>query len=110
MDIIVMICHAGGNDEGAGLKAALGLHLPWCVGDIDFDESIRLLKSKIDFRRGSRFAVTGIEGEHPVHDTLTKRYRHLNFLQHGLHPGSACAMRVRLPDGSARHVTALGLG
>lgn len=40
-------------------------------------------------------------GEHPVHDTQTKRYRHLNFFQH------ECILdvrvpRVKLPDGAVR--------
>jgi hypothetical protein len=33
----------------------------------------------IDFTAGTRFAADGAPGEHPVHDTLTKTYRHLNF-------------------------------
>ena len=54
-----------------------------------------------DFKRGSRFGVEGHEGLHPVHDTVVKEYRHLNFFQH------ECKLRVRtprvkLPDGSVR--------
>jgi hypothetical protein len=30
-------------------------------------------------QKTSRFAVPGVAGEHPVHDTVSKRYRHLNF-------------------------------
>ena len=33
----------------------------------------------------------GQPGEHPVHDTLTKTYRHLNFFQH------ECELKVRVP-------------
>lgn len=52
----------------------------------------------IDFTPGIRFAADGAPGEHPVHDTITKTYRHLNFLQH------ECVLqvrtpRVKLPDG-----------
>jgi hypothetical protein len=36
----------------------------------------------IDYAAGSRFALEGVAGEHPVHDSVTKSYRHLNFFQH----------------------------
>ena len=49
-------------------------------------------------KKGSRFPYEGAEGLHPVHDTQTKRCRHLNFFQH------ECTLEVRtprlkLPDG-----------
>ena len=64
------------------------------------------LMIRVDFAAGSRFAVEGVAGEHPVHDTVTKRYRHLNFFQH------ECLLevrtpRVKLPDGSVRLVSRL---
>jgi hypothetical protein len=37
-------------------------------------------------------------GEHPVHDAVTKTYRHLNFFQHGGLP-QVRTPRVKLPDG-----------
>lgn len=55
-----------------------------------------MLTIGVDFFAGSRFAVPGIDGIHPAHDTVTKRYRHLNFFQHGCYLE---APRVRLPDG-----------
>jgi hypothetical protein len=36
----------------------------------------------VDFEVGSRFAVPGETGEHPVRDRVAKTYRHLNFFQH----------------------------
>jgi len=57
----------------------------------------------VDFIAGSRFAVPGIEGAHAAHDTVTKRYRHLNFFQHECHL-EVCVPRVRLPDGGIRQV------
>jgi hypothetical protein len=48
-------------------------------------------KHAVDFVAGSRFAVPGVEGEHPVHDTVTKRYRHLNFFQHECPRGARAA-------------------
>lgn len=82
-------------------EAALGIQAPWAVTSVKFDEAARLLTVDIDFKRGSRFAVEGYKGLHPVHDTVVKEYRHLNFFQH------ECKLRVRtprvkLPDGSVR--------
>ncbi len=61
--------------------AALGVENPWYVKDVKFDAGKRLLTVAIDFAKGSRFPYEGVEGLHPVHDTQTKRYRHLNFFQ-----------------------------
>jgi transposase len=82
-------------------EAALGIQTPWAVTEVKFDESAKVLTVQIDFQPGSRFAVEGYEGLHPVHDTVVKEYRHLNFFQH------ECKLRVRtprvkLPDGSVR--------
>ena len=76
---------------------ALGLSEPWFVDGLDFDEGARRLTVRIDFRRGARFAAGG-GGERPVHDTRTKRYRHLDFFQHECQL-EARVPRVRLPDG-----------
>jgi hypothetical protein len=43
------------------------------------------------------------DGEHAVHDTLTKTYRHLNFFQHECVP-EVRTPRVKLPDGSVQLV------
>ena len=84
-------------------EAALGIADPWSVVSVDFDEAAKVLTVLIDFRTGSRFAVSGHEGVHPVHDTVTKSYRHMNFFQH------ECVLqvrtpRVKLPNGSVRLV------
>ena len=63
----------------------------------------KALTIAVDFVAGSRFAVPGIEGSHTAHDTVTKRYRHLNFFQHECHL-EVRMPRVRLPDGSTRLV------
>lgn len=52
---------------------------------------------------GSRFRIEGTPGDHPVRDTVTTTYRHLNVFQH------ECVLdvrtpRVKLPDGSVRLV------
>jgi transposase len=84
-------------------EAALNIGTPWYIAGMSFDESQRKLRIRVDFELGSRFAVPGNPGEHPVHDTITKTYRHLNFFQH------ECELevrvpRVKLPDGSVRQV------
>jgi transposase len=79
-------------------QAALGIQDPWFVQGVDFDASGRILTVGIDFVAGSRFGHPDAVGVHPVHDTVAKRYRHLNFFQH------ECVLevrtpRVKLPDG-----------
>lgn len=72
-------------------EAAPGISPPCAVASVDFDESAKTLTVLIDFKAGSRFEVSGHEGAHPVHDTATKTYRHLNFFQHECAPASAHA-------------------
>lgn len=84
-------------------EAALGIAPPWFVAGVRFDEASKVLTVGIDFTAGSRFVAEGAVGEHPVHDTVTKSYRHLNFFQH------ECVLevrtpRVKLPDGSVHLV------
>ena len=84
-------------------EAALGIAAPWLVAGVRFDEASKVLTVGIDFAPGSRFSAEGATGEHPVHDTQPKRYRHLNFFQH------ECFLdvrvpRVRLPDGAVRQI------
>ncbi len=84
-------------------EAALGIASPWFVAGVRFDEVGKLLTVDIDFKPGSRFTAQGSSGEHPVHDTVTKTYRHLNFFEH------ECVLavrtpRVKLPDGSVHLV------
>ena len=82
---------------------ALGIEAPWFVKSVEFDEAARLLTIAIDFQRGTRFAVAEQAGLHPVHDTVTKTYRHLNFFQHECHL-QVRTPRVTLPDGAVRQV------
>jgi transposase len=84
-------------------ETALGIGAPWYVAGADFNAQARTLTLRVDFVPGSRFALPGMEGEHPVHDTVCKRYRHLNFFQH------ECFLEVRVPrvrlaDGAVRQV------
>jgi zinc-finger of transposase IS204/IS1001/IS1096/IS1165 len=82
-------------------EAALGITSPWFVQGVDFDAEKHLLTIAVDFSAGSRFTHPDVPGEHPVHDTRTKRLRHLNFFQHECYL-EVRVPRVRLPDGSVR--------
>ena len=73
------------------------------MGGVDFDVAKKVLTITVDFVAGSRFAVPGVAGAHPVHDTVAKRYRHLNFFQHECYL-EVRVPRVRLPDGGIRQV------
>lgn len=84
-------------------ESALGIKAPWSVRSVDFDEAAKRLTVQIDFEAGTRFAVSGHAGEHPVHDTVNKTYRHLNFFQHECHL-QVRVPRVRLPHGAVRQI------
>jgi len=84
-------------------EAALGIAEPWHIKAVAFDEGSSVLTIRVDFQRGARFAHPEAEGLHPVHDTTTKRYRHLNFFQHECHL-EVRVPRVQLPDGAVRQV------
>jgi len=84
-------------------ESALGITEPWSVASVEFDEGAKTLTILIDFKVGSRFAVSGHDGLHGVHDTVSKTYRHLNFFQHECHL-QVRTPRVKLPNGSVRLV------
>jgi len=84
-------------------EVALGIATPWSVKTVQFDESAKVLTVLIDFEPGTCFAISGHAGMHPVHDTVNKTYRHLNFFQHDCHL-QVRTPRVKLPSGSVRLV------
>ena len=66
-------------------SAALGLAPPWQVTSVEFSELLGTLDIGLDFARGSRFACPHEDCSNsacPVHDTLEKRWRHLDFFEH----------------------------
>ena len=64
-------------------QLALGLVPPWMVADANFDADKRRLDIEIDFKVGGRFACPECgKADCPVHDTVKKTWRHLNFFQH----------------------------
>lgn len=84
-------------------ESALGISTPWSVKSVEFDAAAKRLTVLIDFTPGTRFGLPGHAGLHPVHDTVAKDYRHLNFFQHECHL-RVRTPRVKLPDGSVRLV------
>ncbi len=84
-------------------ESALGIGAPWSVKSVDFDAAAKRLTVLIDFAPGTRFGVPGQAGLHPVHDTVAKDYRHLNFFQYECHL-RVRTPRVKLPDGAVRLV------
>jgi transposase len=82
--------------QEAIFAAALGVESPWFVESVSFDSEHKRLDIRLAFKRGSRFEVDGAQC--PVHDTVEKSWRHLNFFQHEcyLH---ARVVRVDTPDG-----------
>ena len=84
-------------------ESALGISAPWSVKSVDFDAAAKRLTVLIDFAPGTRFGIPEHAGLHPVHDTVAKDYRHLNFFQHECHL-RVRTPRVKLPDGSVRLV------
>jgi transposase len=63
-------------------NAALGLAAPWEVVDVRFDAAAGRIDLQVAFPPGTRFTCPHCGAEHqPVHDTLERQWRHLNFFQ-----------------------------
>jgi len=64
-------------------QLALGLVPPWMVKAANFDADKKRLDIEIDFKTGGRFACPDCKTDDcPVHDTVMKEWRHLDFFQH----------------------------
>ena len=65
------------------LQLALGVQSPWFVASSDFDAGNKRLDIKLDFKAGARFECPECKTAGcPVHDTVEKTWRHLDFFQH----------------------------
>ncbi|MGH3934004.1 MAG: transposase family protein, partial [Pseudonocardiaceae bacterium] len=86
--------------------AALGLSGPWRVTRSEFDAEATRLDLYLGFERGARLACPAKDCAHggcPVHDTVDKTWRHLDFFQHkALLP--ARLPRVRCAEHGVRQV------
>ncbi len=94
-------------DELGLFTAALGLSGPWRVTRTEFDAEAAQLDLHLGFDRGARFGCPAkdcAQGGCPVHDTVDKTWRHLDFFQHKalLH---ARLPRVRCPEHGVRQVS-----
>jgi len=71
---------------------ALGIEEPVYINEVVFDAAAGELHIHMDFRRGGRFSCSecGTAGL-PVHDTVDKVWRHLNFFQY------KCYIHLRTP-------------
>src|SRR5690606_783976 len=84
--------HTGGQDRSSHgctmrdrdlFQLALGITSPWFVASSEFDAEKRRLDIKLDFHSGSRFDCPECKASGcPVHDTVEKTWRHLDFFQH----------------------------
>jgi len=62
---------------------ALGLESPWMVSETQFEPAAGTLRLRLDFPRGSTFICPECgAGDCPVHDTVERTWRHLDFFQH----------------------------
>lgn len=61
---------------------ALGLTGGWKVVESQMNAAGRELRLKLDFEPGSRFGCPSCGASCPVHDTVEKKWRHLDFWQH----------------------------
>ena len=65
------------------LQLALSIQSPWFVASSDFDLDNKRLDIALDFKPGSRFDCPDCKAAGcPVHDTVEKTWRHLDFFQH----------------------------
>jgi transposase len=72
-------------------SVALGLVKPWKCERVEFAGEPRQLRLNLDFERGSRLACPQCQVACPVHDTVEKQWRHLNFFQY------ECQLVARVP-------------
>ena len=70
---------------------ALGLGEEWSVKSCSFEGTPLELLLKLDFKAGHRFACPECGTCGPTHDTVVKRWRHLDFFQY------RCELEARVP-------------
>ena len=68
--------------EGQLFAMALGLGDPWTVDRVEFDAAGGRLDIHIGFTRGARLACPECGVSCPVHDTVEREWRHMDFFQH----------------------------
>ena len=78
-------------ESTALFEMALGLSGGWKVTRSEFKGEPKKLEIYLDFTAGSRFACPECGEKCAVHDTVEKRWRHLNFFQY------ECELVARVP-------------
>ena len=85
-------------------QLALGLGSPWLVKAAKFDAAKKRLDVEIDFKTGGRFPCPDCQTpDCPVHDTVMKQWRHLDFFQHQAYL-NARTPRIKCPQCGVRLV------
>ena len=69
-------------DANVLFEKALGLGSGWKVVKSEMDVAERRLQLWLDFEKGAQFACPKCEQWCPVHDTVERQWRHLDFWQH----------------------------
>ena len=84
-------------DANVLFSKALGLGSGWKVVKSEMDVGGRELKLWLDFEPGSQFACPQCGEFCAVHDTVEKKWRHLDFWQH------RTELNARVPARAARN-------
>lgn len=90
-------------DSNALFTLALNLGPQWKVVESGFKGEPKQLELTVNFDSGTKFADPDSGELCPVHDTVEKSWRHLNFWQYQT-VLTARVPRVRCPDGKVRMV------
>ncbi len=69
-------------DQNGLFEVALQLSKEWRVVSSEFSGEPPKLGIKLDFKEGTHFCCPECEVKSPVHDTVEKKWRHLNFWQY----------------------------
>lgn len=84
---------------------ALGLQHPWKLNNVDFieEDNQKVLRIDIGFEKGTKFSAPLAGEPCPVHDTMERQWRHLNFFEH------TCYIHCKVPrvicsDGTVKQV------
>ena len=72
---------------------ALALEYPWKLNNVDFieEDGQKVLSIDIGFEKGAKFSDPDTGEPCPVHDTMERRWRHLNFFEH------TCYIHCKVP-------------
>ena len=90
--------------------AALGLGKQWRVAECRFEGEPKRLELRIEHLPGEHFACPHCKALYGVHDTIERRWRHLNFFPVPLRTGGQGAAHLVSHRRGASGAGALGPG